>query len=111
MNQFEDQLKQVLARKVPSTDFADKVFSKIHRQQHPSGWVAMKWVTMKWAPVFRMAAGLAACLAAVGVYETYRYQQGQFAKQQVMLALRITADKTQIAQQKLDQLNHRSFLP
>lgn len=97
MNEFEEQLKQTLSRKQPAIGFAEKVLARTHPRNH-------SW---KWA----LVAGLAACLAGVGVYETYRYQQGQFAKEQVMLALRITADKTHVAQQKVDQLNHRSFLP
>ena len=97
MNQFEDQLRQTLSRKQPSADFADKVLLKTAPRNRLWRWPAI--------------AALAACLAGIGIYETYRYQQGQFAKQQLLLALRITSEKTHVAQQKVQQLNQRSFLP
>lgn len=97
MNQFEDQLRQTLSRKQPSADFTEKVLLKTTPRNRLWRWQAI--------------AALAACLAGVGIYETYRYQQGQFAKQQLLLALRITSEKTHVAQQKVQQLNQRSFLP
>ena len=97
MNQFEDQLRQTLSRKQPSADFTEKVLLKTTPRNRLWRWQAI--------------AALAACLAGVGIYETYRYQQGQFAKQQLLLALRITSEKTHVAQQKVEQLNQRSFLP
>ena len=74
MNQFEDQLRQTLSRKQPSADFTEKVLLKTTPRNRLWRWQAI--------------AALAACLAGVGIYETYRYQQGQFAKQQLLLALR-----------------------
>ena len=97
MNQFEDQLRQTLSRKQPSADFVEKVLLKTAPRNRLWRWQAI--------------AALAACLAGIGIYETYRYQQGQFAKQQLLLALRITSEKTHVAQQKVQQLNQRSFLP
>ena len=97
MNQFEDQLRQTLSRKQPSADFTEKVLLKTTPRNRLWRWQAI--------------AALAACLAGIGIYETYRYQQGQFAKQQLLLALRITSEKTHVAQQKVQQLNQRSFLP
>ena len=97
MNQFEDQLRQTLSRKQPAAGFVDKVLLKTTPKNRLWRWQAI--------------AALAACLAGVGIYETYRYQQGQFAKQQLLLAIRITSEKTHVAQQKVEQLNQRSFLP
>ncbi len=97
MNQFEDQLRQTLSRKQPPAGFADRVLSKTTPRNRLWRWQAV--------------AALAACLAGVGIYEIYRYQQGQFAKQQLLLALRITSEKTHVAQQKVEQLNQRGFLP
>jgi hypothetical protein len=67
----------------------------------PSAW---RWVA---------AAGIAAVLVlSVGLYRwEYRkgeeYRKGQQAKEQVMLAMRVTARKLAAAEQKVNELNHR----
>jgi hypothetical protein len=52
---------------------------------------------------------MAACLMlAVGAAGGYRYYEGQRAKAQVMLAMRIAAGKLNKAHKKVQMLNHRS---
>jgi hypothetical protein len=44
---------------------------------------------------------------SVGGYRWEEYRKGQQAKQQVMLALRVTAQKLAVAERKVNELNHR----
>ncbi len=96
MNDFENQLRQNLQRKQPPMGFTQKVLIQTATpKRHVRQWVL---------------AAVAAGLSLAGGLELYRYQQGQFAKQQVMLALRITSEKSHVAQMKIDQINQRSIL-
>jgi hypothetical protein len=47
---------------------------------------------------------------AAGAWQYHDYRRGIHAKEQLMLALEITADKLLIAERKLDQLNQRSVM-
>ena len=97
MNDFENQLRGHLQRKQPSAGFVQSVLVKTASRKQP----ARRWVL----------AAIAAGLTLAGGLEIYHYQQGQFAKQQVMLALRITSEKSHVAQMKIDQINQRGILP
>ena len=95
MNHFEDELRQTLQRKQPPVGFAEKVLAKKRGSKRLWHWAVI---------------ALAASLAGVGTFELYRYQQGLHAKQQLMLALRITSNKMNVAQQKVVELNQRNIL-
>ncbi len=96
MNDFETQLRQNLKRKQPPMGFTQKVLLQTATPKRH----LRRWILATVAAVFSLAGGL----------ELYRYQQGQFAKQQVMLALRITSEKSHVAQMKIDQINQRRIL-
>ena len=97
MSDFENQLRGHLRRKQPPAGFVQSVLAKSATRKQPS---------RRWA-----LGAIAASLALAGGLEIYHYQQGQFAKQQVMLALRITSEKSHVAQMKIDQINQRGILP
>jgi transposase len=66
------------------------------QRARPAAW---QWVA---------AAGIAAVLVlSVGGYRWEEYRKGQQAKQQVMLAMRVTAEKLAVAERKVNELNHR----
>jgi hypothetical protein len=80
MDWLEDELKQALGRKEPSRDFEARVNALAGRRR----------------PVLTMPRWLAAAAAVVviaGAGAGYRYHQGQVAKEQVMLAMRLAGSK------------------
>lgn len=106
MSRFEDDLRQALQRVEPSEGFAERVMAKTeaHRAA-PRRWSGLS--SLFQGPRLRWAAAFA-CLALVGVIQYERVSQeraeGERAKQQVMLALRITAGKLRVAQDRVQSL-------
>ena len=80
MDWLEDELKQALGRKPPSQDFEARVTAAAGRSR--SALVMPRWL-----------AAAAAVMAITGAGVGYRYHQGHVAKEQVMLAMRITGSK------------------
>jgi hypothetical protein len=99
---FEDELRSALRRRDPSPDFTQRVLARvsaqpIRRERQP--------FSQPWA---RWAAAIAAVLIlAVGGLE-YRHYQGERAKDQVLLAVRIAGSKLNKAHKKVQMLTHRS---
>jgi len=83
MDWLEEELKQALERKEPDTGFAERVR---RRQVRPMP----RWIGL--------AATLIVGLAAV---EGYRWHEGQVAKEQVMLAMRIAGGSLNRVQTQL----------
>jgi hypothetical protein len=81
MDWLEEELKQALARKEPSPDFDGRVTTAARRKS--------KVVTM----TRRWIAAAAAVVIVAGAGEGYRRHQGQVAKEQVMLAMKIAGGK------------------
>ncbi len=79
MDWLEDELRDALRRKQPSPDFEGRVTAAAGRRHVP---VMPRWL-----------AAAAAVLAISGAGAGYRYHQGHVAKEQVMLAMRITGSK------------------
>jgi len=80
MDWLEDELKEALRRKEPSPDFEARVTAAAGRRR----------------PVIAMPpwlAAAAALLVITGAGAGYRYHQGQVAKEQVMLAMRLAGSK------------------
>ena len=80
MDWLDDELKQALRRKEPSPDFEARVTAAAGRRRPV--------LTMP-----RWLAAAAAVLVITGVGAGYRYHQGQVAKEQVMLAMRLAGSK------------------
>jgi len=118
MNRFDEELKLALRREEPSPDFTDRVMARIaelQRQEKPrekTDWLRklMEFFQpprMKWAMAGAMAVVL--LIAGFGVHrsrENERRRQaeiaeGERAKEQVMLAMRIASAKLNIAQKKV----------
>jgi hypothetical protein len=76
MDPLEQELKQALARKAPPTGFAERIAARTRRRATP------RWLTTA-----------AAMLIIAGGAGAWRYRQGIQAKEQVMLAMRVTAEQ------------------
>jgi uncharacterized protein HemX len=96
---LEDELRSALERRPPSPDFTQRVLAQAlaPARRAPRTWV-------RWA-----AALAASVILAAGGFE-YRQYQGERAKNEVLLAVRITAAKLYKVQKRIQRLNaaHRS---
>jgi hypothetical protein len=120
MNRFDEEMRKALRREEPSPDFTDRVMSRVtelQRQEKPrekTGWLRrlvefFQPPTMKWA----MAGAMAIALVVAGFGVHYRREnelrrlaeiaEGERAKEQVILAMRITSAKLNIAQKKVHE--------
>ena len=103
MTDFDRQLHQALKRREPPRDLTARVMARIDPPQR-NWWGSLHWVA-RWVPA-TVALG-AMLIASVGMYRLNQYRKGQQAKQQVMVALQVTARKLAVAQRGVDELNHR----
>lgn len=108
MNQIEAELKKALRREEAPPDFAERVLARV-AEQHSAG-TSNPWWSIFTQPIVRWAAitATAACLVLGGVH--YRNverkrAQGEAAKQQLMLALRIAGSKLQLAKARVNEIN------
>jgi hypothetical protein len=123
MNRLEDELKSALRREQPSADFADRVMARIARlpakqekERKHTAWLKrlagfFQPPQLKWA-----MAGAMACLlvfAGVGLKQNRERRraieiaEGEKAKEQVMLAMRIASAKLNVAQKKVQENHER----
>jgi hypothetical protein len=119
MNNFENQLRKALSRKEPSALFTSRLLEKLAiRENHDLDWrksLRGPFVVprLRWA-----AVGTLACLLmSLGVLgyqrvESHRRAQveGERAKEQLVLALRITNEKLSIVQKKLLRIQNKTTL-
>ena len=100
MNPLDDELRSALGRREPSPDFTARVLARVSAV--PARRAPRPWV--RWG-----AALAASVLLAAGALE-YRHYQGERAKSQVLLAVRIAGSKLNKAQKKIQMLHsaHRS---
>jgi len=102
MNRFEDDLRIAMQREEPPDGFAERVLAKAGAAKQRSWSSFFAWPGLKWA-----LAGTVCLMLAVGGIGYKRANderaKGEAAKAQLMLALRITADKLQLAQIKVQQ--------
>ncbi len=120
MNRFDEELKLALRREEPSPDFTDRVMARVaelQKQEKPgeeAGWLRrlaefFQPPQMKWAMAGAMAILLV--IAGFGVHhrrESERKRlaeiaEGERAKEQVMLAMRIVSAKLNVAQKKVNE--------
>jgi|HubBroStandDraft_1064217.scaffolds.fasta_scaffold03437_5 hypothetical protein len=101
MASFEDELRSALRRREPPQDFTERVLARVAAAPVRSATrMSQPWV--RW-----VAAIAAALLLAVGSLE-YRHYQGERAKSQILLAVRIAGGKLNKAQKKVQMVTHRS---
>lgn len=99
MQSFEDELRSALRRKEPPPDFADRVLARL------PGAVPVRLPVRTRRPWVRWVAAMAASVLLASGTIGYRYYQGERAKSQVLLAVRIAATKLNKAQRKVQALH------
>ena len=97
-DELEMQLRATLARKEPPPGFAGRAMA---RAEKPPGTVH-RWVSLALAAALLLSFGVA------GVHRARQRQQvrGDEAKQQLMLALRITSEKLAVVEKVLERSTH-----
>ena len=124
MNSFDDELKHALRREEPAPDFADRVMARVAElQKREKPGEKTDWLRrlvgffqpprMKWGIAGAMAVLL--IVAGLGVHarrENERRRlaeiaEGERAKEQVMLAMRITSAKLNVAKKKVHEATDR----
>ncbi len=107
MTRLEEELRAALRRQGPPAGFAERVIANAQDRdlQRKSVWA--NWLR---APALRWAAACVVVVAAAtggGLWqrEQRRRAEGERAKAQVMLALRITSSKLRIADRAVRNLN------
>ena len=104
MNDIDRQLKQALRRCEPSAGFANRVLAQLAEDRPQTVPVKARLFHL---PIFRWAVA-AIVLISVGIGLAYRAHERQVeearalaARQQVMIALRITGNKLRLARQRV----------
>jgi hypothetical protein len=95
MSRLEDELRQALRRREPPAGFAERVLAHARQREKRRPYL-FHW---RW-----LAAATALIIVAAGLHlfeEGRRRIEGERAKAQVMLALRVTGSKLRLAQQHL----------
>jgi uncharacterized protein HemX len=103
MKRLEEELGKAFKRVEPPAGFAERVMARAAASEQTKARTAWTWLGFVHAGGLRWAVAGALCLAlgAGGILyqlEQQRRAQGEEAKQQLMLALRITANELQTAQ-------------
>lgn len=110
MNQIEDELKSALRREEAPPDFTGQVLARVAEQHSMRAIARNPWWNIFMQPLVRWAAvtATAASLAIGGIhYRSVQREraQGEAAKQQLMLALRIAGSKLQLARAKVNEIS------
>lgn len=104
MDDFEQQLKQAMARQEPPPWFEAKVLAAVERQ--PQSRQSL-WSRFRVQPGMRWATGFAAALlVTTGVWQhehaVQEREAGEAAKEKLKVALRITGQKLHSIQTRVD---------
>ena len=111
MSELENRLREALRREEPPEGFADRVLAAVAGRDVPldrkraapfRAWFGAP--RLRWAAAF---AGVVLVIAGGAEYRKQRLErlEGERAKEQVMLALRITGSKLRMIQAKVQELN------
>jgi hypothetical protein len=108
MSHLEDELKSALGRKEPAADFTARMLRRI-AQPPPRSWFD-ELVIMLRPPRLQWVAASVLILVVPFAALEYRHErqvraQGEMAKQQLMLAMRIAGTELRNAQQKVQRMS------
>jgi hypothetical protein len=106
-NDVEKHLRQALRRCDPPEHFADGVLKRVAAEsREPAPRIPFwhwRWPVLRWAAIPALTAMIATGVG-YGIYERRQQQEeAVIAKQQVMLALRITGNKLRLVKQKVKE--------
>jgi uncharacterized protein HemX len=110
MKRLEEELGKALERVEPPAGFAQRVMARAAASEQTKSRTEWTWLGFVHTRGLRWAVAGALCLALGAGGVLYRLEQqrrarGEEAKQQLMLALRITADELQTAQAEVREIN------
>lgn len=108
MDPFDRDLKNALRREEPSGDFTARVLARVAREPERRPW----WRAWLTGPRLRLATAMLLFFVVVAGFLVQREREreraeGEAAREQVMLALRIAGSKVKLAQAKVQQINER----
>lgn len=89
---LEHDLRRVLRRESPPAGFASRVLQRIERDAAPK---------RRWMRAVAASLTLTAILGGWGAREVHQRREGERAKEQVLLALRIAGEKVRHAQHEV----------
>lgn len=89
---LEHDLKRVLRRQSPPPGFASRVMQRIEREKAPK---------RAWWRAVAASLALTAILGGWAAREVHQRREGERAKEQVLLALRIASEKVRYAQHEV----------
>ncbi len=108
MNRLEEELKKALQRIEPPAGFAERVLAQAATERRQEKGRSRSWFSWLGTTGLRWATACALCIVLAASGLMYRHEErkrGEQAKEQLMLALRITSSKLQIATESVRQLN------
>ena len=107
MSHLENELKEALLRQEPPEGFTERVLARAGAREPPKrAWEG--WRSIFRMPAFRLAFAALGLVMITGVYFYQQKQErirGERAKQDVVLALRVTATELDHAMQTMQGLN------
>jgi hypothetical protein len=119
MNEFENQLRKALSRKEPSPLFTTRLLKMlVVRETHDMSWMkTLRLLSvsprLRWAVVGVLTCVLIG-LGQLGYQRIERHRRaqadGERAKEQLVLALKITNEKLSIVQKKLLRIRNKETL-
>jgi hypothetical protein len=104
MDHFEDQLRTALRREEPGGNFSTRVLARLAEEGDRVAWWRLRLPQLRWA------IAMALLVAMLGLYryeQQRRRAEGQAARQQVIIALRIAGTKIHLAQTKVQSIAQR----
>ena len=103
MSQFERDLRESMRRRELPVDLAEKVLARTSRPQAP------RLLSWRWLAV---AASVAVMVGGTILIQEQRQKaEGEKAKEQLMIAFRITGSKVRDIQARLDSIQKRVVDP
>ena len=102
---IEDDLKRVLRRESPPAGFASRVLQRIEQGETSNSPTAP--TKRRWWRAVAASLTLTAILGAWGAREIHERREGERAKEEVLLALRIAGEKVRYAQHEVRDIGSK----
>jgi uncharacterized membrane protein YidH (DUF202 family) len=106
MDHFEEQLRTALRREEPGRNISTSVLARLAEERDRLAWWRPRLSQLR----FAIAMALLGAVFGLGLYrheQQRRRAEGQAARQQVMVALRIAGAKIHLAQTKVQGIAQR----
>lgn len=102
---IEDDLKRTLQREAPPAGFASRVLQRIERDETTDPHTAPR--RRRWWRTVAASLTLTGILGAWGAREIHERREGERAKEEVLLALRIAGEKVRYAQHEVRDIGSK----